>query len=153
MTTLDTVNGALVSGLGLRVSCLTAPSDWRPHEIPFALPSEVEGTLFRVVQECLSNVHRHSGSRSSVVRIHRQDTEIMLEVSDQGKGMPREILAAAGEAASHVGLGIVGVRERVQEIGGRLEVQTGHNGTTVKAFLPLGKGEVKGQQTRRRSRQ
>ena len=101
------------------------------------LPSEVEGTLFRVVQECLSNVHRHSGSRSSAVRIHRQDTEIMLEVSDQGKGIPREILEAAGEAASHVGLGIVGVRERVQEIGGRLEVQSGRNGTTIKAALPL----------------
>ena len=131
---------------GVKVS-LDVPGDLS------GLPREVEGPLFRVVQECLSNVHRHSGSQSAVVRIRLQPTEIALEVSDRGKGMPSETLEASSQTASHLGLGIVGMRERMQEIGGRLEVQTGHNGTTVKAFLPLGTGEVKGQQTRRRSRQ
>jgi signal transduction histidine kinase len=117
------------------------------------LPPDVEGPLFRVVQECLSNVHRHSGSPSAVVRIRLQPTEIQLEVSDQGKGMAPETLKAGSQAASHAGLGIVGMRERMQEIGGHLELQTGHKGTTVKAFLPLDKGKVKGQPSRRCDRQ
>jgi PAS domain S-box-containing protein len=117
------------------------------------LPPEVEAPLFRVVQECLSNVHRHSGSPGAVVRIRLQPTEIELEVSDQGKGVAPETLEAGSQAASHVGLGIVGMRERMQEIGGHLEVQAGHNGTTVRAFLPLDRGKVKGQPSRRRDRQ
>ncbi len=109
------------------------------------LPSELQGALFRVAQECLSNVHRHSGSRSAVVRIQRQDTEIVVEVADQGKGMPVETLEGSGEATPHVGVGIAGMRERVQEIGGRLEILSSHNGTTVKAALPLGRSSVRNQ--------
>jgi len=115
---------------GVKVN-LDAPGDLA------GLPSEVEGTLFRVVQECLSNVRRHSGSPTAVVRIQQQDAEILVEVSDEGKGIPHETLERPGETASHVGLGIVGMRERVQEIGGRLEVESGFKGTTVKARLPL----------------
>jgi PAS domain S-box-containing protein len=116
---------------GVKVN-LDAPGDLA------GLPSEVERTLFRVVQESLSNVRRHSGSPTAAVRIQRQDAEIVLEVSDEGTGISADTLERAGEAASHVGLGIIGMRERVQEIGGRLEVQSGLSGTTVKARLRLG---------------
>ena len=81
---------------GVKVS-LDVPGDLA------GLPPEVEGPLFRVVQECLSNVHRHSGSRSAVVRIRLQPTKIALEVSDQGKGMPPDTLEAGSQTLSHVG--------------------------------------------------
>ncbi len=110
------------------------------------LPSELEGTLFRVVQECLSNVHRHSGSPTAMVRIQRQDAEIVLEVSDRGKGIPRQALAGNDEIASHVGLGVIGMRERVEEVGGRLEIRSGNEGTAVKATLPLGRSGARTQQ-------
>jgi PAS domain S-box-containing protein len=115
---------------GVKVN-LDAPAD------PVGLSSDVEATLFRVVQECLSNVHRHSGSPTAEVAIQRKNAEIVLEVSDRGKGIPHETLDRNGET-SHEGLGIVGMRERVQGIGGRLEVRSGHNGTTVRVLLPLG---------------
>jgi two-component system, NarL family, sensor kinase len=126
---------------GVQVN-LDAPGDLA------GLPSAVEGTLFRVVQESLTNVRRHSGSPIAMVRIQRQDTEVVLEVSDQGKGISRETLEEERDTASHLGLGIAGMRERVQEIGGRLEVQSGHNGTTVKVLLPLdGRGASSQQRT------
>jgi len=108
------------------------------------LTPHVEGTLFRVMQECLSNVRRHSGSPSAAVRIQRNDSEIVLEVSDQGKGIPHRILEGGGEPTSHVGLGIAGMRERLQEIGGRLEVLSANPGTTVRAILPLANPEARG---------
>lgn len=95
------------------------------------LPEEMEISLFRVVQECLTNIHRHAGSRTAVVRMHivpgRPD-KLTLEVVDQGGG-------SAAKFAE--GLGIKGMRGRLHELGGELEITSTAAGTTVRATVPL----------------
>jgi PAS domain S-box-containing protein len=95
------------------------------------LPPELETALFRVVQECLTNIHRHSGSRVAAIRVTRDGNEVKLEVRDQGKGMP------SGGNGSHktVGVGIQGMRERIKQFGGRFEIRFDKNGTTVVATV------------------
>jgi two-component system NarL family sensor kinase len=94
------------------------------------LPQEIETTIFRVVQESLTNIHRHSGSSTASIRLIRGPTEIILEVKDAGRGIP---------AGATPGVGIASMRERVQQLDGRLEVGSNHAGTIVKAFIPLSK--------------
>ena len=89
-----------------------------------------ELAAFRVVQESLTNVQRHSGSTTAVVRIRKSAGHLNVEVSDQGKGMP-------SESASSAGVGISGMRERVRQLGGLLSIRSDENGTTVTAELPL----------------
>ena len=98
------------------------------------LPKEAETALFRIMQESLTNVHRHSGSRTASIRIERQPAEIRMEVQDTGTGIGADALQAATGGA--VGVGIAGMRERVGQLGGRLEIKTGAGGTTVIAVLP-----------------
>lgn len=109
---------------------LEIPDNWEP------LPREYELSLFRIVQECLTNVHRHSGSSTAIVRLTPTPSEIVLEVTDQGHGMPPEIQQKFSNGSS-AGVGLRGMRERVRQIGGSLEINTRANGTTVVAVLPL----------------
>jgi PAS domain S-box-containing protein len=99
------------------------------------LPREYELSLFRIVQECLTNIHRHSGSSTAVVRLSRTPEEITLEVSDQGRGIDPETQERffAGRTS---GVGLRGMRERVRQIGGALQIQSTAGGTTVLAILP-----------------
>jgi PAS domain S-box-containing protein len=101
------------------------------------LPIGVERDLFRIVQEALSNVVRHSGSQKAVIRLIRQQEQIVLQIQDFGRGMP-----TGYEPGDHRqqggGLGIVGMRERLRYVNGRLEIQTGPQGTTLTAIVPLG---------------
>ena len=99
------------------------------------LPKEAETALFRIMQESLTNVHRHSGSRTASIRILRQRAEVRMEVQDTGSGMQPDDLRAVTGAA--VGVGIAGMRERAGQLGGRLEIKTGREGTTVVAVLPV----------------
>ncbi len=101
------------------------------------LPRDVELSLFRIVQECLTNIHRHSGSPTAHVRIYRAPGEIVLEVKDAGKGIPADIRQkiTSGEG---FGLGLRGIRERLRQFGGRLDLESGDTGTTVIAALPEG---------------
>jgi PAS domain S-box-containing protein len=98
------------------------------------LPGETETALFRVVQECLTNIHRHSGSPTAQVRLLLDAESVVLEVSDQGSGL--EIPTPGGLPVSDLGVGIVGMQERVRQLGGRLEFDSGRTGTTVRAVLP-----------------
>ena len=99
------------------------------------LDSDAEIAIFRIVQECLTNVHRHSGSRKAVVRLNRSAGQVRLEVQDKGKGIPPEKqLSVLG--LGRVGVGLRGMRERVRELGGKLEVRS-EGGTTVIAMLPI----------------
>ena len=99
------------------------------------LDSDSEIAIFRIVQECLTNVHRHSGSRKAVVRLNRSAGQVRLEVQDQGKGIPPEKqMSVLG--FGRVGVGLRGMRERVRELGGKLEVRS-EDGTTVIAILPM----------------
>jgi signal transduction histidine kinase len=111
------------------------------------LPAEIEATLFRVAQEALTNVHRHSGGtrvRVSLMLGTPSETgpDVMLAVEDDGKGMPRSVLrpleAPAGSGnVKMLGVGLAGMRERLHQFGGRLEIVTGPAGTTVRAVVPL----------------
>jgi signal transduction histidine kinase len=100
------------------------------------LPRELETAIFRIVQECLTNVHRHSESPTARIRVGYHDAELRIEVADKGKGIPvekRKAIASTGIP----GVGIRGMRERVRQLGGVLEVNSDGNGTTVIVSLPL----------------
>jgi PAS domain S-box-containing protein len=116
---------------GLRVDLEVSPSLER-------LPREKELALFRVLQESLANVHRHSGSKKVSIRLTQLRGEIRLEVQDAGRGLELKTDPASGEKApSKLGVGVAGMRERLRQLGGRLEFESGHPGTTVRASLPL----------------
>ncbi len=103
-----------------------------PDEIE-RLPEEREMALFRVVQESLINIHRHSDSPVARVRLRLEDGELMLEVEDDGRGMPG---TADPMDQGALGVGIAGMRERMEQLGGRLEIVSADTGTTVRAVLP-----------------
>ena len=112
-----------------------------PAEFP-RLGAEQENALFRVLQEGLNNVHRHSGSPTASVRLEHSDLEIALVIEDAGRGLPSDL--APGDLASltALGVGIQGMRERMRQLGGRLELTSlGRSGTRVRASLPKGSGE------------
>jgi signal transduction histidine kinase len=101
-------------------------------------PGQLELALFRIVQEALTNVHRHSGSATAEIRIVRDHRRITLEVSDQGCGMPDGAMDVAGSRVAALGVGIRGMRERVRQLGGVLTIESSRNlGTTVRAVLPV----------------
>ena len=100
------------------------------------LPREIEIAIFRIVQESLANVYRHSGSASATVRISRLPTEILLAVSDRGKGLSPERRVALSSELS-VGAGISGMRERAQQLDGTFGLLSDGTGTTVRVNLPV----------------
>ena len=104
---------------------------------PTRLAPEMEVTLFRVAQESLINVHRHSGSATAVIRLSTTRDRIVLQVEDQGRGIPRELLAAIPSGVT-LGVGLRGMRERVQDFGGELEISSSEQGTKVNAAIPFG---------------
>ncbi len=100
------------------------------------LPSEMETAVFRVVQECLTNIHRHSGSPVAKIYLRQRHDRVVVEVADKGKGIPlekQEELASTGTP----GVGIRGMRERLRQLGGILEIASSENGTTVAVQLPV----------------
>jgi PAS domain S-box-containing protein len=103
------------------------------------LSNEVELVVFRVVQESLTNVHRHSGSSSARVRLTRSAVAVELEISDQGKGIPPERLREM--AAAKVGVGVRGMEERVRQFRGTLQITSNQDGTTVRVMIPLTSGD------------
>ena len=101
------------------------------------LPREVETTLFRVVQESLANVFRHSGSSTAGVRLKKGPSKISLSVWDKGKGLPEGILQHRNLSVPALGVGILGMGERVKQLGGRMALRHGQPGTVVEVSLPL----------------
>ena len=99
------------------------------------LPMDVETDLFRIVQECLANIHRHSGSRTATVQLEHDSERVLLKVRDWGHGMPVE-LRRLGKVGS-LGVGIAGMRERLGQLRGHLEIESGKDGTTITAIVPL----------------
>jgi len=104
------------------------------------LPRDLETAIFRLVQECLTNVHRHSGSDVARIRLHRSSDEIRVEVEDEGRGLPSEKETELSSGGTP-GVGIRGMRERFRQLGGTLEIASrgNHPGTIVTATLPLAK--------------
>ncbi|HET7785276.1 MAG TPA: MEDS domain-containing protein [Myxococcales bacterium] len=103
------------------------------------LPLATETVLFRIVQEALTNIHRHSGSETASIRLQRHAGMLMLEIADRGHGIPRAALKQI-TGGGGAGVGIAGMSERIHELGGRLEVASSDRGTAVRVWLPLVKG-------------
>lgn len=104
------------------------------------LPRESELALFRVLQEGLTNVHRHSGSPTAHIRLLAREGMAILEIEDKGKGISPELLAEfSHERMGGLGIGVRGMNERMQQLGGRLDLASNEYGTIVTAMVPTGK--------------
>jgi signal transduction histidine kinase len=103
------------------------------------LPGSVEIVLFRVLQESLTNITKHAGSATIDVLLQADQNVISLSVRDYGRGISAERLAKMNGSGSDVGVGIAGMRERLQELGGKLEIESDSTGTLLRASIPLPK--------------
>src|SRR5262245_34084764 len=103
------------------------------------LPSDVETALFRIVQESLTNIRRHSSSTSAEMKLEKIGGHVILQIRDHGRGLPT---TASGETAGaeSVGVGISGMRQRLRQFGGVLEVESSDRGTVVTAKAPITNG-------------
>jgi two-component system NarL family sensor kinase len=100
------------------------------------LPEPVELALFRVLQESLTNVHRHSKSPRADVSLRVFQDEVVLRVRDYGKGIPADVLDRFRQNRAHGGVGLAGMRERIHELGGRLEMESDSQGTQILVKIP-----------------
>jgi signal transduction histidine kinase len=111
------------------------------------LPAELEAALFRIVQEGLTNVHRHSGSGTARVELRPSmppETRpiILLTIADDGRGMPADFAEAPGcgrsaHDARKIGIGLAGMLERLHQLGGDLQILSSPRGTTLRVTAPL----------------
>jgi PAS domain S-box-containing protein len=99
------------------------------------LPRELELVLFRVVQESLTNVHRHSGSSSAMIHLTRSEQRVEVEISDRGSGISPEL--RRDFTGAKAGVGVRGMEERIRQFGGTLQIISSHEGTKVLASLPI----------------
>ncbi len=106
-------------------------------KVPERLPADIETALFRVLQESLTNVHRHSQSTSVGVCFLYHPEAVILEVSDCGHGIPAEMLQRLSDGCAEVGVGLAGMRERLDELNGALEINSDSSGTILRAIVPL----------------
>jgi two-component system NarL family sensor kinase len=119
---------------GIQVHCEIAQNLQRP-------PRNHELVLFRVLQESLTNVHRHSGASATTVRLNVSAAHFVLEITDNGTGISEECIKRFHEDGHGTGVGLVGMRERVNELNGWLDIRSGPTGTTVSVSLPASRPE------------
>jgi PAS domain S-box-containing protein len=100
------------------------------------LPDELEIAIFRIVQECLTNIHRHSGSTTATIRLHQEAGHLSVQVQDSGKGIRPEKHRELIELGRG-GVGFAGMRERLRPLGGTLEIKSDESGTVVSAILKV----------------
>jgi PAS domain S-box-containing protein len=101
------------------------------------MPPDVELALFRVIQESLTNIQRHSQSLGATIQLERSADEVNLEISDKGPGASRRELTDTKSSPFKLGVGIPSMHERVRLIGGRLDIRSGSSGTTVRVTIPV----------------
>lgn len=99
------------------------------------LPSEMELAIFRIVQECLTNIHRHANSKTAYIRVVRERAGVCIEVRDDGKGISPERLAEIRSGGCGVGIG--GIRERLRRFHGEMKIESNSSGTTVSTIIPI----------------
>jgi signal transduction histidine kinase len=119
---------------GIQVNCEIAENLQRP-------PRNHELVLFRVLQESLTNVHRHSGASAATVRLNLAAAHFALEIADNGTGIPEDSLKRFHEDGHGTGVGLVGMRERVNELNGWFDIRSGPTGTSVSVSLPASRPE------------
>jgi signal transduction histidine kinase len=107
-----------------------------PDQLP-RLTKDMELALFRICQECLNNIHHHSGSDSARVKLVVTSQKVVLSVSDKGKGLGAGLVNHNGDAIGGVGVGIPSMQERARQLGGALEIDSTPAGTSIRAILPL----------------
>ena len=108
-----------------------------PPDLP-RLPEAVEIALFRILQESLTNVHRHSHAASAEIKVEADAEQVTIEIQDHGQGIPGYMLQQIEHEGSRLGVGLAGMRERIHELGGDFEVTSDKNGTKIRAVVPLG---------------
>jgi len=101
------------------------------------LPKDTETALFRILQEALTNVHRHSKSKSVAIQVALKNSSVVLTEQDAGKGIPKSVLQGFRSGGKNLGVGLAGIRERVKELGGTLEIDSTHSGTLIRATVPV----------------
>ena len=117
------------SGIGVKIEL--------PKNVALRLPREAELVLFRVLQESLTNIHKHSGSTTAVARLDVGPSQVQLTVNDNGRGIPPDLLAKFERSGTGAGVGLAGMRERVRDLGGQFEISSSAKGTEVRVILPL----------------
>lgn len=100
------------------------------------LAPDIELAIFRVFQETLTNILRHSGSPTANIRIQSQEGMVLLEIKDQGKGISDDVLRSVRDEIGTLGVGLRGMNERVRQLGGRFDISSSSEGTTVRAAIP-----------------
>lgn len=100
------------------------------------MAKEIELTLFRIVQEALTNIHRHSGGSQASICLRRTGKELTLIVSDDGHGMDAQTLEKVRREGAVLGVGIAGMKQRLQQLGGRLDISSSGSGTAVTVTVP-----------------
>jgi len=123
----------LVERSGLQIR-LDMPEDFG------RLPGDMELVVFRLIQECLTNIHRHSGSKTASIRIARGSGQVTVEVRDQGTGMSPERLTQVQSGTS--GVGIRGIRERLRQFKGEMEMHSDISGTRILVTIPVPKNAI-----------
>ena len=124
--------GGFARRTGIRIKLKVAPG-------VDDMPVECQMTLYRIIQETLANIHRHSGSASASINLSRTDHEARLEVRDRGRGIPAPEKLGGKNPAQSFGVGIPGMRERLRQLNGHLEIKSSPRGTCVTAILPCQK--------------
>ena len=92
--------------------------------------------LFRIIQESLNNIRKHADAKNARIELKDDTDKVSLQISDDGKGMPEEVLASASEEKAPFGVGILGMKERLSQLGGTLQISSGKKGTTIKVEVP-----------------
>ncbi len=103
--------------------------DYEAQRQETRLAPEVESTIYRIVQEGLANIHKHAHASCAEVTVHERDSEVVVEIRDDGRGLGSSDTAGTG-------LGIAGMRERAALLGGNVEIASSDDGTVVRATLP-----------------
>jgi PAS domain S-box-containing protein len=118
---------------GINVEVLTI------HEIG-RMPAEIEIALFRIVQESLTNIRRHSGSNSAKIRLEKDKYQIILQIRDEGSGMLPKTASTEPDEAESLGVGLPGMRHRLHQLGGVLLIESSVRGVVVTAIVPISDG-------------
>jgi len=108
------------------------------------LPRELETAIYRIVQECLTNIHRHSGSPTATIRVSQSPEQLAIEVADNGKGISQNKLSQISSTGL-LGVGLRGMRERIADFRGVLDVSSHEKGTRIRIAIPLDAAVLKSQ--------